>query len=183
MTFHFPFNLRCDKEIPRVVGVKMSASLEENGCFHVGQHTYRVKVLGVQQEMTTRRCLLVSVLDGISSSLNGLEQSSKGKKNPSWNPRMFFLFSIPDVWRYVPNSWIPSLKDIVRVPGYPQVPKYCRDQISPVDSTVAAYPSCCVLKNPQEKISQAEKGSLAADREGIWRHMVSSICQGDKSCL
>lgn len=32
-------------------------------------------------KITTRRCLLVSVLDGSSSSLNGLEQSPKEKKN------------------------------------------------------------------------------------------------------
>lgn len=47
MTFNFPFNLQWAKEIPRVAGVKISAGLEENGCFHVVQHSYRVKVLGV----------------------------------------------------------------------------------------------------------------------------------------
>lgn len=169
MAFHFPFNSWCSREIPRVVGV-MSSCLEENGCFHMVQHTYRVKVLRVHQEMTTRRVLLVSVLGG--TSLNGFEQSPKGKKIPV--EIHIFLFSRSDVWRYVSSPWILSLKDILGVPGYPQVPKYCRDQMSPADSTVATFPSCCVLQNPQEKISEAEKGSLAADREGVWRHKVSS---------
>lgn len=54
------------------------------------QHTYRVKVLRVHQEMTTRRVLLVSVLGG--TSLNGFEQSPKGKKKIPVEIHIFFVF-------------------------------------------------------------------------------------------
>lgn len=171
MTFHFPLNFWWAKEFPRVAGGEWLLSC---GTTYIQGESVRSRW---EIKMTTRRCLLVSVLDGTSIYLNGLEQSRKGKKNKSQLKSTYFLFSIPDVWISMLGPRVHSLKDIPRVPGYPRVSKSCIDQIFPAGTTASAFPSCCVLqiKSPGENFRGREgqfgswqRGRLKAYGEFHW---------------
>ena len=103
-------------------------------------------------KMTIRRCPLVSVLDGTTSHLDGVEQSCEKNVIKSQSKNTWFLAF---------HTW--CLKIHVKYMGtlsgaYPQVPKSCRGQDSPTSTMVAVFPSPYVLqiKSPGETLRGRE---------------------------
>lgn len=146
--------------VARAAGVEVSASSEWNGCFLVCDMQGESVRSQQRMQMTTRRCPMVSLLDGMSSHLDGLEQSSEKKAIKSQLKTVFFPFH-----RWCLKTHIKYASTLSG--AYPQVLKCCRHQDSPTGTIVAAFPSHVCKLNPQEKLLEAEKGRAAADRAGV----------------